>query len=158
MADVADVADVADAPPPSAPENAPQPVPTPASADPAEPRAKSKRAKPTFEPGVLAYVRCEGSELRNARFPCPRDRRLEEHVWSVLAQLPNCTDADPGIGSAELRVTLNKSRASFEWKAPLNDPSLDLRAVAKCAGAKLAAARTPARLPHAVVSFKFGLE
>jgi len=135
----------------------PHPAPT---AEPGRAAVASKRrAKPIFEPGVVAYVRCEGLEQRGSRFPCPRDRKLEEHVWHALAQLADCTDPELGRGSAELRLTLAKSRThAVDFRSSAVGPSLNLRALTKCAGGKLANARTSLKAPHAVVSFRFGLK
>jgi hypothetical protein len=117
-----------------------------------------KRAQKRFAQGVLAYLRCEGSERPHARFPCPRDPKLEEQVWHALEALPMC-DTDPGSGSAELRLLLRKSQIqSLEWKASASAPGLNLRAVSKCAGAKLAEVRTRLRAPDGLVSFRFSLE
>jgi hypothetical protein len=119
---------------------------------------KKRAQKRTFEKGVLAYLRCEGSERPHARFPCPRDPKLEEQVWHALEALPMC-DTDPGSGTAELRLLLRKSQIqSFEWKPSTSAPGLNMRAVSKCAGAKLAEMRTRLRVPDGLVSFRFSLE
>lgn len=119
---------------------------------------KKRAQKRTFSQGVLAYLRCEGSERPHARFPCPRDPKLEEQVWHALGALPMC-DTDPGSGSAELRLLLRRSEIqSIEWKASTSAPGLNLRAVSKCAGAKLAELRTRLRAPEGLVSFRFSLE
>jgi hypothetical protein len=47
---------------------------------------------------------------------------------------------------------------SFEWKAGASAQGLNLRAVSKCAGAKLAEVRTQLRAPDGLVSFRFSLE
>lgn len=118
-----------------------------------------RRTKPTFEPGVVAYVRCEGSEKKGARFPCPRDRKLEEIVWQVLAGLAQCNEPDLGRGSAELRLTLESSRVVIsEWKPAVSGPTLNLRAVAKCLTGKLGNTRTSLTGRESVVSFRFGLK
>ncbi|HET6333230.1 MAG TPA: hypothetical protein VFG30_08455 [Polyangiales bacterium] len=120
--------------------------------------AKKRTTKREFKPGVLAYLRCEGSERPHARFPCPRDPKLEEQVWHALEALPMC-DTDPGAGTAELRLLVRKSAVqAIEWKPIASDPGLDLRAVGKCAGAKLAGMTTRLRAPEGLVSFRFSLE
>jgi hypothetical protein len=119
---------------------------------------KKRAQKRTFVKGVLAYLRCEGSERPHARFPCPRDPKLEEQVWHALEALPMC-DTDPGSGGAELRLLLRKSQIqTVEWKPSTSAPGLNLRAVSKCAGAKLAEGRTRLRVPEGLVSFRFSLE
>jgi hypothetical protein len=68
-------------------------------------------------------------------------------------------DTDPGSGTAELRLLLRKSQIqSFDWKAGTSAAGLNLRAVSKCAGAKLAEIRTRLRAPDGLVSFRFSLE
>jgi hypothetical protein len=125
---------------------------------PAQATAKKRAPKRTFAQGVLAYLRCEGSERPHARFPCPRDPKLEEQVWHALEALPMC-DTDPGSGSAELRLLLRRSQIqSVEWKASTSAPGLNLRAASKCAGAKLAEVRTRLHAPESLVSFRFSLE
>lgn len=119
---------------------------------------KRKLPKRSFRMGVVAYTRCDGLERPGSRYPCPRDRKLEDEVWQTLERLSQCTAADPGRGTAEVRLTLRKSAApSVDLKPATSGPSLDLRAVSKCAGPRLAQARSRLRSPHAVVSFRFGL-
>jgi hypothetical protein len=120
--------------------------------------ATKRTTKREFKPGVLAYLRCEGSERPHARFPCPRDPKFEEQVWRTLEALPMC-DTDPGAGTAELRLLLRKSTVqTVEWKPIAADPGLNLRAVGKCAGAKLSGMTTRLRAPEGLVSFRFSLE
>jgi hypothetical protein len=135
---------------------APKPLAAPVEEKPAV--TKRRATKTTFEPGVLAYVRCEGSERPHARFPCPRDRKLEAQVWSTLEALPAC-ETDAGIGSAELRLVLRRSQIqTVEWKPGTVGPSLNLHALSKCAGAKLADVRTRLTAPEGLVSFRFSLK
>ena len=152
--------------PPAAASAAAPPAAAPAKVSAANPPAVSssanaaKRHTPryAFEQGLIAYVRCDGEERRGARFPCPRDRKLEEQVWQTLEGLTTC-DADPGRGSAEVRLTLRKAQIhGVEWKPSTAGPSLNLRAVAKCAGAKLADTRTHLKAPEGLVSFRFSLK
>jgi hypothetical protein len=147
----------------AAPAARPQPTAaTPETKAPPSDAAPSKKRgsapKRVFSKGVLAYLRCEGSERPHARFPCPRDEKFEESVWRTLAALPMC-DTDPGTGTAEVRFLLRKSEvADLEWKAGTSGQGLNLRAIGKCAGAKLADLRTRLRAPEGLVSFRFGLE
>jgi hypothetical protein len=121
--------------------------------------AKRKLPKRSFEMGVVAYTRCDGLERPGARYPCPRDRKLEDEVWQTLERLSQCTAADPGRGAAEVRLTLRRAAApGVDLKPATSGPSLNLRAVSKCAGPKLAQTRSRLRSPHAVVSFRFGLK
>ena len=149
---------VAAQPPPAA---APKPAITPAApaaAPLAASAAKHRTPKRELEQGVIAYVRCDGAEQRGARFPCPRDRKLEEQVWRTLDVLTTC-DTDPGRGGAELRLTLRRSQIhAVEWKPSAPGPGLNLRAVSKCTGAKLADARTRLKAPEGLVSFRFSLK
>jgi hypothetical protein len=120
--------------------------------------AKTRTNKRELRRGVLAYLRCEGSERPHARFPCPRDPKLEERVWHVLEALPMC-DIDPGAGEIEARITLRGSQiSSVDWKAGSADPSLNLRAIGKCAGLKLSGMTTRLKAPESLVSFRFSLE
>lgn len=108
--------------------------------------------------GLVVYSRCDGLQRRNQRVPCPRDRKLETHVWETLRALPQCRDADPGFGQAELRLTLHqRAAAEFVLAPAAAGRSLNLRAVSQCAGRGLARLRTRLRTPHAVVTFRFGL-
>ncbi|HKP59007.1 MAG TPA: hypothetical protein VJV78_19935, partial [Polyangiales bacterium] len=137
------------------------PTPKPIASKPAvaveAPSTGRRRAKRVFEKGIVAYVRCGGPG--RARTSCLRDRKFEEQVWQTLAKLPSCSEGDPGTGSAELRWTLYKSDASaLEWRPGADAASLNLRALAKCAGEKLASARTRLRAQQAVVSFRFSLK
>jgi hypothetical protein len=146
-------------------EPAARPQPTAATpetkapqSDAATPKKRGAAPKRVFSKGVLAYLRCEGSERPHARFPCPRDEKFEESVWRTLAALPMC-DTDPGTGTAEVRFLLRKSEvADLEWKAGTSGQSLNLRAIGKCAGGKLADLRTRLRAPEGLVSFRFRLD
>jgi hypothetical protein len=121
------------------------------------PAAGRRRAKRVFEQGTVAYVRCGGTG--RARTQCLRDRKFEDQVWRTLAKLPTCSEGDPGTGSAELRWTLYKTdRSALEWRPGVDGTSLNLRAMAKCAGEKLANTRTRLRAQQAVVSFRFSLK
>ncbi|HKU41896.1 MAG TPA: hypothetical protein VJR89_27250 [Polyangiales bacterium] len=118
--------------------------------------AKRRREKRAFVQGTVAYVRCGGAD-GHPRTECLRERKFEEHVWATLAKLPAC-DADPGVGSVELRWYLHKPDASgIEWRTA-SDAALNPRALAKCAGEKLGATRTRLRAQHAVMSFRFSLK
>lgn len=137
------------------------PTPKPIASKPAvaveAPSTGRRRAKRVFEKGIVAYVRCGGPG--RSRTSCLRDRKFEEQVWQTLAKLPSCSEGDPGTGSAELRWTLYKSDASaLEWRPGADAASLNLRALAKCAGEKLASTRTRLRAQQAVVSFRFSLK
>lgn len=152
-------------PPTAAPSSAPREATPVAVVSPRgkpredDPPAKRKLPKRSFEMGVVAYTRCDGLERPGSRYPCPRDRKLEDEVWQTLERLSQCTAADPGRGAAEVRLTLRKAAApGVDLKPAASGPSLNLRAVSKCAGPKLAQARTRLRSPHAVVSFRFGLK
>ena len=137
------------------------PTPKPIASKPAPaveaPSTGRRRAKRVFEKGIVAYVRCGGPG--RARSACLRDRKFEEQVWQTLAKLPSCSEGDPGTGSAELRWTLYKTDSSaLEWRPAADAASLNLRALAKCAGEKLASTRTRLRAQQAVVSFRFSLK
>jgi hypothetical protein len=149
----------------------PAPLPQPPAARPPQPSAATAETQPlpappkprgaqkrSFRRGVFAYLRCEGSERPHARFPCPRDEKFEESVWRTLEGLTRC-DPDPGTGTADVRLVLRGSQVSgIEWKAGTSGQGLNLRAIGKCAGAKLAELRTRLRAPEGLVYFRFSLE
>jgi hypothetical protein len=127
-----------------------------------DPATASKPAKPgalrQFERGLVVYRRCDGLEQQDLRFPCPRDRRLEADVWAVLQNLPQCREAKPGLGQAQLRLEVRRKAAiDIVFERPSGGQSLNLRAVSKCAGPRLAGLHTRLRSRHAVVTFGFGL-
>jgi hypothetical protein len=148
---------------PLAASKLPQPTaaaldPKPLAAEPPPAPKKRGAQKRAFSRGVLAYLRCEGSERPHARFPCPRDEKFEEAVWHILEGLTLC-ETDPGAGGGELRLVLRRSQVSgMEWKAGTSSQGLNVRAIGKCAGAKLAELRTRLRAPESLVSFRFSLE
>jgi hypothetical protein len=121
--------------------------------------SRQKRlAQRRFEYGLVVYLRCDGLERQKKRFPCPRDRKLEAHVWEALRVLPQCRGADPGFGEAELRLTLHrKAMPRVDIGPPGDGRSLNLRAVSQCTGPGLARLRSRLRSPHAIVTFRFGL-
>jgi hypothetical protein len=107
---------------------------------------------------VVAYLRCDGLERQKRRFPCPRDRRFEANVWSTLQELTRCKNVDPGVGQAELRLTLHgRQPLTFEFAAPPNGRSLNLRAVSQCTSRRLPKLRARLRTEHGLVTFRFGL-
>jgi hypothetical protein len=137
------------------------PAPKPIASKPAPaveaPATGRRRAKREFVQGTVAYVRCGGSG--RTRAPCLRDRKFEDSVWRTLAKLPTCGEGDPGTGSAELRWTLYKTdQSALDWRPGVDGTSLNLRAMAKCAGEKLTNTRTRLRAQQAVVSFRFSLK
>jgi hypothetical protein len=48
--------------------------------------------------------------------------------------------------------------SAFDWRPGVDGATLNLRAIAKCAGEKLANTRTRLRAQQAVVSFRFSLK
>jgi hypothetical protein len=110
------------------------------------------------ERGAISYVRCDGLERHRKGTPCPRDRALEAAVWSSLQALPQCRNADPGWGEAELRLTMRRGGAPQLDLKPWGDRgTLNWRAVSKCAGPTLTKLRTHAKMQRSVVTFRFGL-
>ena len=110
-----------------------------------------------FKFGLVVYPRCDGLMRKNKHAACPRDRQLELQVWQVLETLEQCR-SDPGIGEAELRLTLRRRGAPVvDLAAVKGVRSLNLRAVSQCAGPGLAKVRTRLRSPHAVVTFRFNM-
>jgi hypothetical protein len=142
------------------------PLPPPASVDAKRASAAisgsgkpNKRLTPRqFEYGLVVYLRCDGLQHRNNRVPCPRDLKLETRVWQTLRSLPQCREADPGFGQAELRLTLHqKAGTEFVIERAPTGRSLNLRAVSQCTGHGLTKLRSRLRTPIAVVMFRFGL-
>jgi hypothetical protein len=108
--------------------------------------------------GAISYVRCDGLERHRQGTPCPRDRALEAAVWSSLQALPQCRNADPGWGEAELRLTMRRGSAPQIDLKPWGDRgSLNWRAVSKCAGPTLTKLCTHPKMQRSVVTFRFGL-
>jgi hypothetical protein len=109
--------------------------------------------------GAINYVRCDGLERHRQGTPCPRDRALEAAVWSSLQALPQCRNADPGWGEAELRLTWRRGTApQLDLKPSAGDRgTLNWRAVSKCAGPTLTKLRTHPKMQRSVVTFRFGL-
>jgi hypothetical protein len=108
--------------------------------------------------GAIAYLRCDGLPRHRQGTACPRDRALESAVWSSLQGLAQCRNADPGSGQAELRLTLRRGATPlFDMKPWGNRPSLNFRAVSKCAGPTLTKLRTQQKTQRSIVTFRFGL-
>lgn len=108
--------------------------------------------------GAISYVRCDGLERHRQGTPCPRDRALEAAVWSSLQALPQCRNADPGWGEAELRLTMRRGSAPQIDLKPWGDRgTLNWRAVSKCAGPTLTKLRTHPKTQRSVVTFRFSL-
>jgi hypothetical protein len=108
--------------------------------------------------GAISYVRCDGLERHRQGTPCPRDRALEAAVWSSLQALPQCRNADPGWGEAELRLTMRRGSApQIDLKRSGDRGTLNWRAVSKCAGPTLTKLRTHPKTQRSVVTFRFSL-
>ncbi|HEX4351284.1 MAG TPA: hypothetical protein VHZ95_00195, partial [Polyangiales bacterium] len=117
---------------------------------------KKARAR-SLERGPVAYLRCDGL-LRRKHQVCPHDRRLEAAVWSSLQALAECRAADPGVGQAELRLTIQRgSPIQIELGAVAGARSLNLRAVSRCTAPVMTKLRTRLRTQHGVVTFRFGV-
>lgn len=107
--------------------------------------------------GQVAYVRCDGAEQADARFPCPRDRTFEAAVWRVLQELPECTGNGPGRGLGEARLSWARSGPVEVRFRGEDGASLDLGAVSKCAGDRLAALRPGVLGERMIAAFHFEL-
>jgi hypothetical protein len=108
--------------------------------------------------GAIAYLRCDGLPHHRQGSPCPRDRALESAVWTSLQSLSQCRNADPGSGQAELRLTLRRGATPlFDMKPWGSHPSLNFRAVSKCAGPTLTKLRTLLKTQRSIVTFRFAL-
>ena len=119
--------------------------------------ANKRLANRRVQRGAISYVRCDGLERHRQGTPCPRDRALEATVWSSLQALPQCRNADPGWGEAELRLTMRRGAAPQIDLKPWGDRgSLNWRAVSKCAGPTLTKLRTQSKMQRSVVTFRFG--
>lgn len=150
---------------------APAPAPAPATAPavaiasdqppaPIVPRTtpSAPKAAAKLERGFVAYLHCDGLERPGRRFPCPRDPALEAQVWRILHDLAQCTDDNPGAGSAEVRLTWHGSEPpKIELRSPEPPPSRNLQAVSKCAERAFLGLRPRLRSARLMVSFRFEL-
>jgi hypothetical protein len=112
---------------------------------------------PSFELGIVAYDRCDGLPLLPGRFPCPRDLRLEQHVWHALRALERCDAAQGQHGSGELRMEFERDRLVSLRLARPKRGRLNREIVNKCAGAALSLARTSLLPERMLVRFRFEL-
>ncbi len=112
---------------------------------------------PKLSRGVVAYLRCDGVERPGERFPCPRDRALEERVWNSLSSLERCTaDLAPGQGETRLMFR-GGSPAKVSWRVPKGS-GLNLRSVSKCVDSQLANTRSALRSRRLLVAFHFSMQ
>ena len=115
-------------------------------------------AQRKLQRGPVTYLRCEGAHRNKRSNQCPRDRRLEAGVWKALKDLPKCRVADPGVGRAQLKLTVKKrSEPLIEVAAPETGSGLNLRAVNKCTSPDLVKLKPRLRASQAVITFAFGL-
>jgi hypothetical protein len=110
-----------------------------------------------FEPGRVAYLRCDGMIQATGSHPCPRDVALESAVWQQLEQLPTCQVANPGIGYAELRLDFKRAKpASLRILLPtIERPVLKRKPLYECVGESLTSLKTALDPIHMIVSFQF---
>jgi hypothetical protein len=109
-----------------------------------------------FERGVVVYVRCDGIERPERRYPCPRDRKLEQAVWRALAQLPGCP-VPTGEGRGEVRLDFRRGAGAPRLRVRALRGSLDGAAVEKCVSGTLRALRTRLRPDRMITAFRFAL-
>ncbi len=121
---------------------------------------KSKQPEPTagvlkVQPGLIAYLRCDGLAAQRGPFPCPRDRPLEQRLRAIVEALPQCTEASAiGRGAFELRAELH--RAGSVTKLDIRGPNADLeRAVRACMGRPVEALRTTLKPERMILSLRF---
>lgn len=126
----------------------------------AAPEPPTKRptatAKLEFKRGHVAYLRCAGVQRRDRRFPCPRDKTMERHVWSALAGLTKCSAASLSAGRGDIRLTF-KRRLPPEIEYRALKQGLPPAAVAKCAGEALSQVHTRLYSLQMIVLFRFEL-
>jgi len=109
----------------------------------------------TFKRGHVAYVRCDGLEQHDARFPCPRDRMLEQRVWSLLrGRVPGCTSGD---GRVDVRLEFGP-QAAPEVRISIDDGNATSGDVERCVREGLLATQTSLTPDRMIVSFRFTLE
>lgn len=101
----------------------------------------------------VAYIRCEGAEDRRGR--CPRDRDLENAVWAILENLPQCPAAPENWGTADVRLRFQPNAPTQlrfrDWgRAPLALPPM-----VRCLEHEVAPLRTTLPASTTVVSFRF---
>ena len=139
-------------------EASPELIPVPAT-DVRGPGAQPGTAPAKFRQGMVAYLRCDGAERVNARFPCPRDTPLETEVWRILSELGHCTVAAPGRGRAELRLAWSASEPMTpQWRSPDRGHGVDLVAVSKCTNTRLTALHSSPPPGRVVATFRFELD
>jgi hypothetical protein len=147
------------APVPAAPEPiAPAPA-VPDSVVPVAAPTPAPQPRPVLvlEPGQVAYLRCDGVEQADARFPCPRDRALEEATWALLRTLPQCTVARLTPGRGEVRLNWHQGTPPEVLVKIDSGDRIAAAAVSKCAGDRLTTLQSSLRASRAVVAFRFEL-
>ena len=146
-------------PPPPTPPQAPTETARPSLTTNAE-ATSGRRASPAlrFERGIVAYVRCEGLERKDTRFPCPRDRELEASVFATLSELTKCGEPDLGRGQGEVRLEWRgTSVPTILVRSSRDEPALSEQAVSRCVATPLNAARPKLHSSHLIVAFRFAL-
>lgn len=112
-----------------------------------------EKARAGFTRGRVAYLRCDGLPQRKGPIPCPRDRALEQRVWSVLEALERCPKLASERGAGEVRLDIANGKTDLH----VSDAELDSTAVGSCAGTGLRSIRTALRPTRMIVSFRFEL-
>jgi len=137
--------------PPMASEPAPAATVVAQPDVPHDPPARALRV----DPGFFAYLRCEGVRQRKGRYPCPRDRALEERMREIVEALPSCREAHAvSRGMFDVRLELGQGGAvtDLHVKAPNEGAE---RAVRACAAAAFRKAQTTLRPKRMIVSMRF---
>lgn len=123
----------------------------------AAPLAQAAAWKRSVTLGTVAYLRCDGVELRSGRFPCPRDQALEAAGWRALEALASCRDADPGAGALEVRLDLAGHEVVDARYLCGEETGLDAAAIERCVDGTLRELRTELQPDRMIVSFRLEL-
>lgn len=108
----------------------------------------------------VAYLRCDGAQVRRGRFPCPRDRALEQRVWRVLQTAAQC----PGIQAlpaGELRLDWKPGRAVrlSAWEERAAGRRRQRRSSwLRCLSPSLQDVQSRIRARRLIVAFRFALQ
>lgn len=138
-------------------EPQPEPEPEPEAIAPdASPQPARETRRLRIEPGVFAYLRCEGAPKRRGRYPCPRDRELEARMRTIVEALPSCREAHaiPRGRSFDVRIELGAGGAVNDLLVKAPNEAAE-HAVRACAGPALRKARTALKSTRMIVSMRF---
>jgi hypothetical protein len=125
------------------------------------PERRPVRHRVTIAPGRVAYLRCDGAQVEEGLFPCPRDRALEQRAWAAILALGTCHDLatsdPPAVGRADAWLVFNGPVLGGIRMRESPGAEAVSTAIRTCLEERLGGLRSTVGSERMTVSFRFDL-